>query len=386
MPSSTSNSDRKPSAAERPGSQHPSPPPGTPESVALRQIPDGGWLRRFALALLIAIVVLGAWELRVRGKGYAPTLNDSGDLWASVRSGLEPDGVVAIGSSRILFDLDLAATAEHLGVSHVTQLALPGSRPLGVLEHLAAEPSFRGTVLCGVVPPLYFVPAGFPVDRTDQALGRFEDWSPSQRAGHRVARVVQKLLAQVQQEDLTLNALLASRLNLANREGTRPYLPPTFPPYFQRVEDDRQTWMWEACDFGSPLARRIQEIWVPLFTPPPPPPGVTPEQARAGYEASMEDILARTKEAVETIVARGGRVVFLRFPSRGKVRELEAQFAPRPGFWERILAVSGSPGVHFEDHPALAAYDCPEWSHLTKADARRYTQALLPILDAALGR
>jgi hypothetical protein len=98
----------------------------------------------------------------------------------------------------------------------------------------------------------------------------------------------------------------------------------------------------------------------------------------------MEDILARTAAAVERIRERGGRVVFVRYPSTGQVREIERNTAPREGFWERILAETGAPGIHFEDHESLRDFDCPEWSHLTARDAVRFTTALLPLLDGAL--
>jgi hypothetical protein len=44
----------------------------------------------------------------------------------------------------------------------------------------------------------------------------------------------------------------------------------------------------------------------------------------------------------------------------------------------------GAPGIHFEDHPQLAGFDCPEWSHLTSADAVQFTATLMPLLENAL--
>lgn len=100
--------------------------------------------------------------------------------------------------------------------------------------------------------------------------------------------------------------------------------------------------------------------------------------------ASVESYLERTHDAVDKIQNRGGRVIFIRCPSSGKLREMEAQFSPRPMFWEQILARTDAPGIHFEDHPSLADFSCPEWSHLTSEDATRFTQNLMPILAATL--
>ena len=41
------------------------------------------------------------------------------------------------------------------------------------------------------------------------------------------------------------------------------------------------------------------------------------------------------------------------------------------------------PGVHFEDHAGMQGLDLPEWSHLSAADARRYTTQLQPLVERA---
>ena len=102
------------------------------------------------------------------------------------------------------------------------------------------------------------------------------------------------------------------------------------------------------------------------------------------FMESVENDLRRTRESVEAIRGRGGQVVFLRFPSTGKLRELENQFSPRAGFWDRLIAAAGAPGIHFEDHATLRDFDCPEWSHLTDADATRFSRSLMPILEDTL--
>lgn len=351
-----------------------------------RSVPRGRWRRALLLGVVLAVAALSGWEIRVRTLGYGPTLDDTGDLWAANLTALEhsgPDRVVAIGSSRIQFDLDLDAYAAYFNLEKPIQLAIPGSKPLAVLEHLAADEHFRGTVLVGVTPGLYFAPQGMPVNHTDEALRRYENWSPSQRAGHLVSKALQRRLAFINQDDLTLADLLA-RASLANRPGTRGNVAPQLPPYFARVADDRRARMWEKCDFGSPLAHKIQQIWIPLFTPPPPPPDIPAEEFRAMFMESVEKDLRRTRESVAAIRSRGGRVVFLRFPSTGGCRELENQFSPREGFWERLIAAADAPGIHFEDHEALRGFDCPEWSHLTEADAAVYSRNLMPILARAL--
>ncbi len=357
-----------------------------PAPVELRVTPQGHWGRALILGCVLTLLGIGAWEGVVRGWGYQPNLNDTGDLWAANRARLQqasPDQWVAVGSSRIQFDLDLETVAEHFGVEKPVQLALPGSKPLAILEHVAAQEDFAGTVLVGTVPGLYFVPAGFPVDRSTDAIRRYENWSPSQKVGHRIGMFLQNRAAFIQQEDLTL-AVLLNRFAPQDRPGAQPNQPPRFPPYFAATDEDRQARMWSQCAEGTPLAQRIQDIWKVLFVPPPPPPHLTEEEFMDGFMASVENDLRRTREAVDTIRGRGGRVVFIRYPSTGEVREIEKKYAPREGFWDRILQASGAPGIHFEDHESLGGFSCPEWSHLTAADAKVFTRNLMPILEQAL--
>ena len=91
--------------------------------------------------------------------------------------------------------------------------------------------------------------------------------------------------------------------------------------------------------------------------------------------------LDATKRNVEKIRSKGGKVLFVRFPSTGKLRDLENKYTPRKAYWDRILEVTGAPGIHFEDHSQLQGFDCPEWSHLTKADATKFTQRLMTLIQ-----
>lgn len=347
-------------------------------------MPRGPWPLAGLIALVIFVAAMAAWELHVRGEGYAPGLNDSSDLWARARSRVsdDPAQTVIVGSSRIQFDFDLATWEAQEGGGRAVQLAMPGTNPVAVLEDIAAS-DFRGDLVLGVTPGLWFAPAGPPVQRAASALGRYRNWSPSQRAGLVLGMVLQRQLALINADDLTLAALIG-RIRLPDRPGAVPNLPPVLPPYFASPDADRQARMWAKCDFGSPLAARIQQVWLPLFTPPPPPPHLSAEEFQDMLAANTAAHLERVRTAVAAVRARGGRVVFVRPPSAGHLRELERQFSPREVCWDGLLAVTGAPGIHFEDYPQLAGFDCPEWSHLTAADAVRYSQMLAPLLASAL--
>ncbi|NIQ02921.1 MAG: hypothetical protein GWM98_23210 [Nitrospinaceae bacterium] len=339
-----------------------------------RIIPRHPWLRLAGMTLGITLLLTLGWEIYCRQQGYAPTLNDTADLWASRRAVLdqEPDRTVLIGASRMLFDFNMDIYEQAMG-ERPLQLASVGTNPGPYLEDLANHPKFKGTVIVGVVPGLFFAPGGPPIHKPQGNLKRYREWSPTQKGGHHLSIVLENRLAFLQQEDLTMNQLLLS-LDIPNRPAAR--VPPKLPPYFYEVDEERQGGMTDFAERDSGIQKRIQQIWLPLFTPPPFPPGLSESEIHAKVQQMADDVLQATKQRVAKIRKRGGKVVFVRFPSTGGLRELENKITPRAAYWDRLLEVTGAPGIHFEDHPELSGYDCPEWSHLTKSDAAEFTRRL----------
>src|SRR5690242_14366893 len=88
-----------------------------------RPIPALPWRTLLLVTVALTAVATVAWEIRARALGYAPTLNDTSDLWADRREPVKPASVVIIGDSRALFDTDLDVLEQGLGRRPV-QLAL----------------------------------------------------------------------------------------------------------------------------------------------------------------------------------------------------------------------------------------------------------------------
>lgn len=345
-----------------------------------RTIPNHSWR---GILIGVALLTAGAtiaWELYARSASYRPTLNDTTDLWAQQREKVKSESIVVIGDSRPLFDMDLDVLEQGLG-SRPVQLALVGSCAYPVLAELAADKKFRGTVICGIVPRMFFAPGGPLVEASEKALKRYRDRTPAQRFSHQLGMVLEERIAFLKERDLTLAKLL-ERLPIPNRAALPPQRVP--PPYFQTTERDRRTRMVEECALPGPLQTRVKEGWTLLFTPPPPPAYVPKEQFLERVGKAINARFDDTAAAVEKIRARGGKVVFVRFPMSGKLKELEDQATPRAGPWTRLLKDTGAPGIYFEDYPELAGFDCPEWSHLSGPDSVEFTKRLVPYLRQAL--
>ena len=346
-----------------------------------RPIPQLPWRGLTVIVVLVVFAAAAAWEIYVRSIGYAPTLNDTEDLWVQARRRVDPESVVIVGDSRPVFDLDLDELEKAFGKRPV-QLALPGSCAYPVFADLANDERFHGTIICSIVPGMFFAPGGPLVETSEKALARYRKQTLAQRASHHLGMFLEEHIAFLKQEDLMLDILL-KQLPIPKRPNAQ--VPPAFPPYFQTVDRERRARMIERCaQPGSELAKRIQQIWLPLFTPPPPPTYVSREVFMENMGKAIDARFRDTAKAVEKLRARGGKIVFVRFPNGGELKALEDRLNPRARDWERLLKDTNVPGIYWEDFPELATFTCPEWSHLSAGDSVEFSKRLVPHLRTAL--
>src|SRR5690242_6908934 len=123
--------------------------PGVAQPVPLREVPPQPWGRVFVGALLLFALMLGGWEWYWRAFGVAPGIRNSDGLWAIQRRRIddgEGDATVAVGASRMYFDLQLPVW-EKLDGKRPIQLAFEGTSPVPFIENLAADPKFTGRLL-----------------------------------------------------------------------------------------------------------------------------------------------------------------------------------------------------------------------------------------------
>jgi hypothetical protein len=347
-----------------------------------RPIPPLPWRGITVIVVLIVIAAATAWEFYCRSIGYGPTLNDNSDLWTMTRRRVKPESTVIIGDSRTWYDLDLDELQNGLGKRPV-QLAMGGSCAFPVLADLVNDENFHGTIICGFTPRLFMAPPGTPpMERAEKAVRRFHTQTPAQRASQYLGMPLEEHVAFLKQEDLTLEELLQN-LPISNR----PYalVPPRLPPYFRSLDRERRARMTEKCaQPGSELQKRIQQIWIPLFTPPPPPSYLTKDEFVKKIRAAIEQRFQDVATAVQKLRARGGKIVFVRLPVSGELKALEDRTTPRAQIWDRLLKDTAAPGIYFEDFPELSSFNCPEWSHLSAGDSVEFSKRLVPHLRAVL--
>jgi hypothetical protein len=105
------------------------------------------------------------------------------------------------------------------------------------------------------------------------------------------------------------------------------------------------------------------------------------QEAQPLSAAEFEERVKAISLLVRQIRGKGGRIAFVRLPSVGVVRRVEAGTWPRHRYWDRLANRITTPFIHFEDYAALSRFDCPDGSHLGAADAQLFTAALVRILE-----
>ncbi|MFC5578859.1 hypothetical protein ACFPOA_12655 [Lysobacter niabensis] len=351
--------------------------PGVAQPVPERDVPPQPWGRILLGALVLFLLSMAAWEAYWRDFGAVPGYRNSNGAWAEQRRRLdagEGGKTVLVGSSRILFDVQLPVW-EQLSGERPIQLALEGTSPVPVLEDLAQDPAFTGRLVVGVAPDLFF--SGFAY--RGEAIAHYHRQGPSQRSGHWLSKRLLEPYFAFYDPDFALATVVRRQdwpLRPQMRKDTR------VRKLMVQDSPDRNTHMWRKVEVDAPYRALARSIWAENFTGPPPPMMDTPEKARALVAAQIE----RASKAVATLRARGVRVVFVRPPSNGAYYAFEQKAMPRAQTWDVLLQRTGAPGIHFEDYPQLQGYELPEWSHLTAADARRFTAQLQPLVEREFRR
>lgn len=323
--------------------------------------------------MLVATAGMVAWETLWRAEGVRPAYRNSDGQWAEVRRKVDrdaPGATVLIGSSRMLFDIDLTVWEDETGARPI-QLALEGSNPLPVLTRLADDDDFDGLLLVGVTPPLVMQPGiGF----REGAVERYETETPSEWIGTKLSYPLERTFA-FYTPDAALFTVLERQDWWPVRAGFTP--PPPEVRNIAFMDRDRNTELRTRVVTDTAFNRIVTSTWrAGIESAPPPPPE---DEARRQFEA----LLAQVAEDVGKIRERGGEVVFVRLPSSGFFRDFENQALPRERLWEPIVAAADAVGVHFEDHRALQV-PTPEWSHVAREDKAGVTRAIIEILRRSL--
>ena len=328
-------------------------------------------IKAAVLTLILVLTSIASWELYLRNKGIPVSYDDGDALWSDKRAMVyEPldKATVFIGSSRNKYDLDIA-TWQSLTGEHAIQLAVEGTSPLPVLDDLANDNNFKGKLMIDVTEGLFFSLSSPRGVMLKADMDYYKKRTPAQRFSFKVNHLLESQFVFLDKDYLSLNSIL-EKAKIPSRYGV--YGPPDFPMEFNRITFDRQNKMTDRFVADTNLQNKVKGIWAYM--------GKRLTTAPLSL-SQIDSILATVKTDCDKIKARGGQIIFVRTPSSGPFLMGEKMGFPREKFWNKILAVTNCPGIHFEDYPAIAHFQCPEFSHLKPSDAIIYTKNLIQILE-----
>jgi hypothetical protein len=338
----------------------------------------GRWGLAWLCALVLAASALGAFEAFWRAQGHRPDVTDGLELWSYYRHGASLAGrraIALLGTSRMLADVSLPTLGRRARGHGLFPLALDGSHPMATLRDLADDPTFGGIVLCELTEES-FAPTTWDSQAAYVAHSRTGSTWP-RRVSARARALLQAHLA-----------LTAAPLSLPTMIA-RGYVPRPRP---QVVTSERQY----ACDPAVYPRALIGGDPVDEDAPPTPL-DATVDVARGwlglrrfffwrtnlalgevapGLAQHWDDWTAEVERSVARLEARGSRVVFLRFPTSGKLTGLYDKFFPRAHFWDVFASRTHAVVVRSEDVPGMSGFSCPDSSHLCGADPVAFTEAL----------
>lgn len=332
-------------------------------------MPTASLSKAALLMLCIVITSLVSWEYMWRHKGYNRGYNDDEGLWRKNRLKVyapQNEATVFIGSSRIKFDLDIPTWEKNTGEKAV-QLALHGSNPRPALVDLGNDSNFKGKLVIDITEGLFF--GTRPEIAMNKRVKYLKDATPAQKTGDQINFALEHQFTFLDKDLFSLNAMLID-LRIPDRKGVRGDV--IFPPRFTYVTFDRQEVITDTFAKDTAMQRWQTDIWT-MF-------GALSDEPGPGGD-TLQKIFDEVQTSVAKIIARGGKVIFVRTPSSGGYWAHEPIQFPREKYYDKLLSTTGCKGIHFKDYPDMANLICPEWSHLTKEDAILYTHALIKALQ-----
>jgi hypothetical protein len=310
------------------------------------------WLRTWATTAALTLLLLAGWETFWRVKGFQPTINDDARLWAAVRREVRPESTVLIGSSLMHAGVHPSIFREVTGTTPI-QLSVNGGRSYLLLENLARDPAFRGTVICELIE-------GEVIDwvttSTEKSfISNYEQERLAERSESFLQRFLRERFAFTSPQ-LSLQTLIRGVLH--------GQLPVPLHIHFQ-IGEDRSLYV----DF---MKVDIEKFRAKVAAAPySQGPGISPEEFVA--RARRFEVLAAEIER------RGGRVVFVRPPFSGVAWERQEKAYPKAAYWDEFARRTHFQTIHFKDYPELQI-ECPDYVHLDMRDAPRFTRALAKII------
>jgi hypothetical protein len=311
-------------------------------------------------AMVLSLVVIAVVEVLWRSAGHLPSVTDDKDLWSVQRHRINgnPKTLVLLGASRMQIDISIPVLARRLPETTVSQLAVDGLHPVAALQDLAEDPDFRGIVLCSIIA------SGFERRNWDHQ----QPYVDYNRNGSTLNRRISRRLGSFFQERLTvLNPWVKLKKTLIRYQKTKKWPAPFYLTTYASRERDAD---YTKLDIATHKKKRMERLKAFYEKKNPP-------KAVASW---LEDV-RQVEKWVSRIHRRGGKVVFIRFPTSETHWQMDQVYYPRHLYWDVMAADTAAATLHFRDVPAMNRFVLPDTSHLDFRDKPAFTETLIRQLD-----
>lgn len=311
--------------------------------------------------LLLSAVVLCGAETYWRSAGHRPSVVDSLNLWSYHRSEASagnPKTLVLCGSSRTLLGFSSKAFRTRHPDWKVVQLAVDGRAPQATLEDIAADPGFHGVLLLEI---------------HESAVGYSQGQNEHVKFHHTHPGLTNSIeclcCAAIQNAFVVVQPALNPKKILGDWIWRQQLPQPSYRQgYFDRcIDADYQR--LDAVSHREWRLNRVRSSYERWGAP-------TPE----GWKEKATPLVT----AAEAIRKRGGKVVFVRYPTSDEYWELDCHHYPRSKYWDALVAENKLLAVHFQDLPVSRSLKCPDTSHLDTRDKELFTNELIDFLQKDL--
>ncbi|MEP7155142.1 MAG: hypothetical protein ABI905_05185 [Betaproteobacteria bacterium] len=336
------------------------------------------YIRPLLIAFLLAGALIAGLELRLASIGYQPSVTDSAGRWRVERnkaSRLGDNALILVGASRIQLALDLEVLRRETGKQPV-QLGIVGGSPTPVLVGLAADPAITGTIIVDYYDTMSEVARGDLAERYQKSFDAQKGRTFFGLGGD----VIEAGLTSAVRDHLRMYAngtTPAGSLLLAWSGELRE-------DYVFMAPDRSSRGDYSRVLISRAYLSRVMRLLGDIFPPDTPNLERTLQAKVDAISPSSNAAVLRQgpviRDAIQTITRRGGRVLFVKFPSDGMVRQIEDRRYPRALFWDKFVALTGVTGIQSSDDEVLSGFNCPDGSHLDMRDRAAFTSRLVQVL------
>jgi hypothetical protein len=314
--------------------------------VIIPAVRPKSWLVFVVKAAVFLTIAFAFTETFWRSLRYMPAGSDIINF-ARLRRAANGDrsAVALVGSSRVRFGLNPQVLDRIVPGRRFRQLGILGNGAAPVLEDLANDPNFQGSVICELSP------AHWDGENPSRKLPEAMAFTHPQVSG----AYLETLLGEQFRERTSFFSY-----NLFT-EGPRILQHKPLP---DREQADRFV---RFHDLGPTINEPLINNWVRAAQ-------------ESGERTGASRMTQEVQRWVERIRRRGGDVAFVRMPIDGRLRVVEERAFPHTESLIRDVRARGMIVIDFAEMPGH--FRCPDGSHLEGSEADRFSALLAAELTA----